>query len=50
MRAIKADIARNLPDGDISAATLARGQRVSPRYVQKLFESEGTTLSRYVLS
>jgi AraC-like DNA-binding protein len=49
LRAIKAEIARKLRDGDISAAALARGQRVSPRYIQKLFESEGTTLSRYVL-
>jgi AraC-like DNA-binding protein len=49
LRAIKADIAWNLQDGDVSAAALARAQRVSPRYIQKLFESEGTTLSRYVL-
>jgi AraC-like DNA-binding protein len=49
LRTIKADIARNLQDGDVSAAALARAQRVSPRYIQKLFESEGTTLSRYVL-
>jgi AraC-like DNA-binding protein len=49
MRSIKAEIARNLQDGDVSAAALARGQGVSPRYIQKLFEQEGTTLSRFVL-
>jgi AraC-like DNA-binding protein len=48
MRAIKTDIARNLRDGDVSAAAIARAQRVSPRYIQKLFENEGTSLSRYV--
>ncbi|HEX2884891.1 AraC family transcriptional regulator [Vineibacter terrae] len=49
LRAIKADIAGNLGSGHLSAATLARRQGVTPRYVHKLFESEGTTLSRYVL-
>jgi AraC-like DNA-binding protein len=47
--AIKADIAQNLAVGDLSPAALARRQRISPRYIHKLFESEGTTLSRYVL-
>lgn len=50
MRTIKADIARNLETGDVSAAALARSQRISPRYIQKLFEGEGTTLSRFVLN
>jgi AraC-like DNA-binding protein len=50
MRAIKAEIARNLGNGDVSPAALARSQRVTPRYIQKLFEGEGTTLSRFVLS
>jgi AraC-like DNA-binding protein len=49
MRAIKAEIARNLQDGDVSAPALARGQGISPRYIQKLFEQEGTSLSRFVL-
>jgi AraC-like DNA-binding protein len=49
MRSIKAEIAKNLQGGAVSATTLARGQRVSPRYIQKLFEQEGTTLSRFVL-
>jgi AraC-like DNA-binding protein len=45
---IKADIADNLANGDLSAAELANRQGVTPRYIHKLFESEGTTLSRYV--
>jgi AraC-like DNA-binding protein len=49
LRAIKADIVQNLSDGDVSAAALALRQRVTPRYIHKLFESEGMTLSRFVL-
>jgi hypothetical protein len=41
-------IAHNL-DGDVSVTALALRQQVTPRYIQKLFESEGSTLSRYVL-
>jgi AraC-like DNA-binding protein len=48
LRAIKGDIASNL-GGDVSAAALAVRQRVTPRYIHKLFESEGTTLSRFIL-
>ena len=48
LRAITADIAHNL-DGDVSITALALRQQVTPRYIQKLFESEGSTLSRYVL-
>jgi AraC-like DNA-binding protein len=49
LRAIKADIVRNLRDGDVSVTALATRHRVTVRYIQRLFESEGTTLSRYVL-
>jgi AraC-like DNA-binding protein len=49
LAAIKADIADNLERNDLSAATLAARHRVSPRYIHKLFEGEGTTLSRFVL-
>ena len=48
LRAIKGDIASNL-GGDLSATALAVRQRVTPRYIHKLFESEGTTLSRFIL-
>jgi AraC-like DNA-binding protein len=49
LRAIKADIVRNLRDGDVSIAALAVRHCVTARYIQRLFESEGTTLSRFVL-
>ncbi|MER9302176.1 helix-turn-helix domain-containing protein [Mesorhizobium sp. M0496] len=48
LRMLKAHIAENLGDGDLSAATLARCQGVTPRYIHKLFETEGTTLSKFV--
>jgi AraC-like DNA-binding protein len=48
LRAIKLDIARNL-GSDMSASILAVRQRVTPRYIHKLFESEGTKLSRFIL-
>ena len=48
LQAIRADIAENLAD-DLSPAAIAIRQKVTPRYVHKLFEGEGTTLSRYVL-
>jgi AraC-like DNA-binding protein len=49
LHAIKADIHRNLQDGDVSLAALARRHHVTPRYIQRLFESDATTLSRFVL-
>jgi AraC-like DNA-binding protein len=51
LRAIKADIAEKLADRDgLSVERVAARQRVSPRYVQMLFEQEGTTFSQYVIS
>jgi len=49
LRAIKADIVRNLRDEDVSVTALAARHRMSVRYIQRLFESEGTTLSQFVL-
>lgn len=49
LRAIKDDIAQNLCSEVLSSDALAQRHRVSSRYVRKLFESEGTTLSRFVL-
>ncbi len=48
LRAIMVDICAHLGDGDLSAAEVARRQRVSPRYVHKLFENEGFTFSSFV--
>jgi transcriptional regulator GlxA family with amidase domain len=41
LQAIMADISSNLGDGDLGVAEIARRQRVTPRYIHKLFESEG---------
>jgi AraC-like DNA-binding protein len=50
LRAIKADIAQGLAKGHVSADMLAMRHRVTPRYIHKLFEGEGMTLSRFVLN
>jgi AraC-like DNA-binding protein len=49
LRAIIADITVNLGDCDLSIASVAQRQRVTPRYVHKLFESEGLAFSTFVL-
>jgi AraC-like DNA-binding protein len=49
LRAIKVDIAERLTSPNLSVETVAMRQQVSPRYVQMLFEQEGTTFSQYVI-
>ena len=49
LRAIMADIAANLGDWELTAAAVAQRQRVTPRYIHKLFESEGLTFSAFVV-
>jgi AraC-like DNA-binding protein len=49
LRALKDDIAAHLADPSLSPGEIAQRQRMTPRYVHKLFELEGITLSRYVL-
>jgi AraC-like DNA-binding protein len=49
LRAIKADVIRNLRDGDVSVTALAARHHVTPRYIQRLFEGDDTTLSKFVL-
>ena len=49
LRAIMADIAAYLGDCNLTAAAVAQRQRVTPRYVHKLFEQEGLVFSRFVL-
>ena len=49
LRAIMADVAGNLGDSDLTVTAVARRQRVTPRYVHKLFEREGLTFSAFVL-
>jgi AraC-like DNA-binding protein len=50
LRAIKQDIASCLDQPDLSVVTIAARHRITPRWVQRLFESEGTTFSEYVLA
>jgi AraC-like DNA-binding protein len=49
LSAVKADITQHLTDPALSPGAIARRQQLTPRYLHKLFEHEGTTLSRYVL-
>ncbi len=50
LRAIKSDIMDNLDRQDFSIETVAVNQLVTPRYVRKLFESEGTSFSEFILA
>lgn len=47
--AIKRDIANGLDQPDLSVTTIATQHRVKPRWVQRLFEREGTTFTEYVV-
>jgi AraC-like DNA-binding protein len=48
LHAIKTDITRRLASHDLSVTAVAGRHGVSPRYVQALFEREGTTFSAFV--
>jgi AraC-like DNA-binding protein len=48
LQALKADIADHLVAGEISSTALAKRHGITPRYVHRLFECEGITLSRFV--
>jgi AraC-like DNA-binding protein len=50
LHAIKSDILARLDQGSLSVAMMAERHGVSTRYVQKLFELEGTTFSEFVLT
>jgi AraC-like DNA-binding protein len=50
LHAIKEDIARNLGRAELSVAGLAARHRCSPRFIQRLFEAEGTTFTDYLLA
>jgi AraC-like DNA-binding protein len=49
LAAIKADIVANLHDGNLSATMIATRNRVTVRYLHKLFHDEGVTCSEFVL-
>ena len=48
LAAIKADVDRHLTRPDLAIGAVAARQQISPRYVAKLFASEGTTFSDFV--
>lgn len=47
--AIKSDIIANLEDSALAVTAIAARHRVTPRYVHRLFESEGVTYTQFVL-
>jgi AraC-like DNA-binding protein len=49
LREARAYVARHLTDARLTVTAVAAHMGVTPRYVQRLFEREGTTFSRYVL-
>jgi AraC-like DNA-binding protein len=49
LHAIKTEILSSLNPHELSLAGLAARHRVTPRHVQTLFESDGTTFSRFLL-
>lgn len=49
LRAVKADIVENLGCQNLSVDDVAMRHRISPRYVQMLFEDEGTTFTQFLL-
>lgn len=49
LRAIKADIVKNLTDRNLSIDTIARLHGITPRYVSMLFDGDATTFSEFVL-
>jgi len=48
--AIKSDIEAHLTAGDLYPRAVAKRQQISDSYIRKLFESEGTSFSQFVLA
>ena len=48
LKAIRVDVAKRLSESNLTVAAVAARSAVTPRYVHKLFESEGTTFSHFV--
>ena len=49
LRAIKGDIEAHLTASDLSPSAVAKRHQISDSYIRKLFESEGTSFSQFVL-
>jgi len=45
---VKKDVVDRLRDPDLTIGSVARGQGVTPRYIQRLFETEGLTFSEFL--
>jgi AraC-like DNA-binding protein len=45
---VESFIEDNLPDPGLEPASIARASYISPRYLHKLFEAEGTTVCRWI--
>src|SRR6478735_9616317 len=50
IKMIKDDIARHLTDARLSVHTVAARHKVSPRYVQRLFDESGSTFTEHVMA
>jgi AraC-like DNA-binding protein len=50
LRTIKADILANFASGDLTIRAVAVRHNLTPRYIQLLFESDGTTFSEFLLA
>ena len=48
LQMIKKDVLERLRDAELTIDAVARRQGVTPRYIQQLFETEGTTFSEFV--
>jgi AraC-like DNA-binding protein len=49
LRGIKADIVANLGHRELGVGFLSARHRLTPRHIQRLFESDGTSLTEFVL-
>ena len=49
LRAIRRDIAENLDRSDLSVGMLAVRHGCTPRFIQRLFETDGTTFTEYLV-
>ncbi|AWC22907.1 Transcriptional activator NphR [Aminobacter sp. MSH1] len=45
---VKAEVLRHLTDPELNVSVIARRQGVTPRYIQRLFEQEGSTFSEFL--
>jgi len=48
LAAIKADVLAHLGERDLGLSAVATRQRLTPRYIQRLFEREGSTFSQFM--